>query len=123
MASTSNPDDRNPAVIAFSNAVWAVFVCTAINLFCSWGTDWINEWVGNPPVKKAPTWIGSLIVGGQTGWPAVSIATLCGLFGRNMSNLTPALVVIHLLGLIDPTAAFVVGIVLVLIQRTHQPDE
>lgn len=111
------PEDRNPAVIAFGNAVWAVLVCATVNLLCGWGVDWINEWVGNPPAKKAPTWIGTLIVGGQTGWSVVAIATLTGLFGRDMSGLTPTLVVSFFLALIDPIASLVVGIVLVLIHR------
>lgn len=113
----SQKDDRHPAIIALSNAFWAVLVCTAVNLFCGWGVDWVRAWTGDAPIRKAPTWIGSFIVAGTTGWPAISIAALCGLLGRRMTGLTPTLIAVYLLALIDARAALVVGIVLAVMHQ------
>ncbi|EDL59209.1 hypothetical protein [Gimesia maris] len=116
---SSDSDNLNPALIAFGNVIWAVIVCAAINVLCGWGVDSVNHWTGNPPVTKAPTWIGTMIVSSQTGWPILALAVLCGLFGRDMSGLTPVLIGTYFLGLIDPIAALAVGSILILIQRNE----
>lgn len=118
-ASGNTVDDPNPAVVALRNCLWAVMVCAGINLVCGWGVDWINECLGKPPMPKAPSWTGTLIVGGQHGWPVLCLAVLCGLFRRNSTGLTPMFVSTYFLGLIDPIASLVVGIVLVLSQRAE----
>jgi hypothetical protein len=113
-------EDRSPAVVALVNAAYAIVVCTAIHILCGWGIDWGNGLVGKPPAHKAPTWTGTAIVAFQTGWPVLAISVASGLFGRNLSGLTPTLVATHFLGLIDPIAAIVVGGILVLLQRSNE---
>ena len=121
MSSFPQPtEDRSPAAIAIGNAAYAILVCTATHVLCGWGIDWVNGLVGNPPVHKAPTWTGTVIVAAQTAWPVLAIAVLTGLFGRNLAGLTPTLLAMQVLTLIDAVAALVVGAVLVLLQT---PDE
>ena len=110
--------NQSPAVTVLGNAVYAIFVCTAIHLLCGWGIDWVNNSVGNPTQHKAPTWTGTILVASQTGWPVLVLAVLCGLFGRNLNGLTATLILTHFLGLIDTTVALMVGIVLVLMQQS-----
>jgi len=110
---TSSPHNQSPISLALGNAVWAVIICAGINLLCCGGVDLVNRWVGNPPTQKAPTWIGTLIIGGQTGWAVLALAILCGLLGRDMSGLTLILIATYFLGLISPIAGLLVGAALV----------
>ena len=112
-------EDQTPTVTALVNAGYAMFVCTLIHILCGWGIDWVNSLVGNPPAHKAPTWTGTVIVASQTGWPVLVVATLCGLFGRDLNGLTPTLIATHFLAVIDPSASLIVGVVLVVLQGTN----
>lgn len=110
----------NPAALATANAAWAILLCTFVDIVFSWAGDWLSDSVGNPRTPHAPTWIGAMIVASQKGWPVVGISALCGLFGRNLEGLSPALVATWFLSLIDTTAALIVGLILVLWHRNDQ---
>jgi len=102
--------------------VGAVLYCTFFDFVFSWAGDWLSDSVGNPRVPRAPTWIGSMIVAGQKGWPVLAVSALCGVFHRSLEGLGGVLAATWFLGLMDQSAALVVGLIMVILNRSDESE-